>query len=186
MLLRLGNVCVLRAENVKAEFYLSQAQAKLEKANRNARTHRLARQALEKGQPVGGGPKPAPPAKKPGGPAPVDADAILAQVRAEFEQREKATTITATARQELVSAGLALPADKSKHAAVLGRAVKLLGDLSALEPDDVATEVAELRREMPSLFTSRRKRPAGGVGGPRNTDSGNGKKANPIAGLFDG
>lgn len=32
VLLRLGNVCVLRAENVKAEFYLSQAQAKLEKA----------------------------------------------------------------------------------------------------------------------------------------------------------
>ncbi len=167
-------------------FYRAQ-QAKLEKANRNARTHRLARQALEKGQPIGGGPKPTPLPRKPGAPAHVDAEAIIAQVRAEFEQREKTNTITAAARQGLVAAGLSLPADKSKHAAVLSRAVKLLGDLSALETDDVEAEVAELRREMPSLFTSRRKRPAGGgVGGPRNSDSGNGRKKDPIAGLFDG
>lgn len=184
------------ADDAEAEFlagltpaqvtYFQGERAKLAKANTNARTHRLARRALEK---AGTGPKPTPPPAKTtttGTPPVLDAAALLAQVRAEFAAESKVTTVKASAERELLAAGLVLPSDKAKHGSAVSRAVKLLGDLADLDPDDVVDEVAELRREMPSLFTTKRRRPAGGAGGPSRTDSGNGAKPDTVAGLFDG
>lgn len=164
--------------------YFQGERAKRTKANANARTHRLARRALEKAATVTPKPTP-PPAKTTGTPPVVDAAALLAQVRAEFAAENKVTTIKASAERELLAAGLVLPTDTAKHGAAVSRAVKLLGNLADLEPDDVAEEVAELRREMPTLFTAKRRRPAGAAGGPARTDSGAGK-TDKIAGLFDG
>jgi hypothetical protein len=170
----------------QAKFYQGE-QAKLAKANTNARNHRLARRALEK---ANVGPKPTPPGTKPttttGTPPVLDAAALLAQVRAEFAAESKVTKVQASVERELLAAGLVLPADKAKHGSVIARAVKLLGDLADLDPDDAAEEVAELRREVPALFAAKRRRPAGGAGGPARINSGSGSKPETVAGLFDG
>lgn len=133
-------------------------QAKTATANSNAKNLRLKFKEYRTQH----GPKPAPPVNGQGGQqggqggtGKTEAE-IRAELAAEFKAKQDAASVQTEAVTALVAAGLQLPKDAGKRAAVARRAIKLM-DLDGVEAGDadgIAAAIAELQEDYPGLFGS--------------------------------
>lgn len=168
-------------------------QGQLNKANASSARRRKALQAFRRAQGSDGtkttGPKPGPTKteddKTGGKPAAFDPEAFRAQLVAEIRGEQQAGKVQTTAEKALRKAGLILPDDEDAAERKLARVLRML-DLEGVEIDEVADEVADLKRDNPELFgKAKKKRPAaGGVGGPARV-AGSRKVDDKLAELFD-